>query len=152
MNCALFGLIYNSNKTLNQFRNFREYDLPTAESNVVYPLPSSSSCSSRAVRFTRSPKMETSSICRYHSPPLILRNSPPKFVTTARMSRFRTTLQLQSSANGRPATPEPSTSLDNSSSVPVHKVTVNDRQRGVVHEFLVPEVWEQMIVTPDDGF
>jgi hypothetical protein len=28
----------------------------------------------------------------------------------------------------------------NSASVPTHKVTVHDRQRGVVHEFFVPEV------------
>lgn len=32
-----------------------------------------------------------------------------------------------------------------SASIPTHKVTVHDRQRGVVHEFVVPEVRHQLI-------
>ncbi|KAI4311594.1 hypothetical protein MLD38_036478 [Melastoma candidum] len=83
--------------------------------------------------------MEASSIAHSYSSPLLLRRSPPRFASSARMSRFVTTSQLQSSTNGRPATPSPSPDLFASPSVPVHKVTVNDRQRGVVHEFLVPE-------------
>lgn len=47
-------------------------------------------------------------------------------------SRCRTVSELQSTAsvNGGAL----------SSSVPSHKVTVHDRERGVVHEFYVPEV------------
>ncbi|CAK7356165.1 unnamed protein product [Dovyalis caffra] len=48
--------------------------------------------------------------------------------------RVKTTSELQTSVgvNDR-------TGNNYSSSIPTHKVTVHDRQRGVVHEFLVPE-------------
>ncbi|RWV82877.1 hypothetical protein BHE74_00020789 [Ensete ventricosum] len=36
--------------------------------------------------------------------------------------------------------PTAATATSSSSSLPTHRVTVHDRQRGVVHEFLVPEV------------
>lgn len=55
-------------------------------------------------------------------------------LSTARRRREATSGELRAAAgpNGR--------GRGHAASVPVHKVTVHDRQRGVVHEFSVPEV------------
>ncbi|CAI0418555.1 unnamed protein product [Linum tenue] len=47
--------------------------------------------------------------------------------------RTKSELQTPVGVNGRSTTVTPT-------AVPTHKVTVHDRQRGVVHEFVVPEV------------
>lgn len=66
------------------------------------------------------------------------RRYPSPSIPSPGLSKYgwRVSSELQttpvSSGNGRAGS--------YSTSVPTHKVTVHDRQRGVVHEFLVPEV------------
>lgn len=54
--------------------------------------------------------------------------------------RFRQIRRPLRSARGELQTSEPSTATTASTSIRTHRVTVHDRERGVVHEFLVPEV------------
>ncbi|XP_074582767.1 ferredoxin C 2, chloroplastic [Curcuma longa] len=53
--------------------------------------------------------------------------------------RFRQIRRPLRSARGELQTSEPSTETTASTSIRTHRVTVHDRERGVVHEFLVPE-------------
>ncbi|EEF42439.1 ferredoxin C 2, chloroplastic [Ricinus communis] len=72
--------------------------------------------------------------CTPFSPkPAILRQHLSPSPSTSLKCRLKTTseLQTQVGVTGRTS--------NNSPSNPVHKVTVHDRQRGVSHEFLVPE-------------
>ncbi|XP_057480112.1 ferredoxin C 2, chloroplastic [Actinidia eriantha] len=60
--------------------------------------------------------------------------NPNCYLSTSLNRRRRTTtsaLQTPAEVDGRPG--------GNPPSVPTHKVTVHDRQRGIVHEFFVPE-------------
>lgn len=70
----------------------------------------------------------------HRKPPLHPRVSSPKRSAFSLKCRRTTTSELQS--------PVSVTSRDGSlsPSIPTHKVTVHDRFRGVVHEFVVPEV------------
>ncbi|XP_042470466.1 ferredoxin C 2, chloroplastic-like [Zingiber officinale] len=52
---------------------------------------------------------------------------------------FRQIRRPLRSARGELQTSEPSTATTASTSIRTHRVTVHDRQRGAVHEFLVPE-------------
>ncbi|KAJ4848014.1 Ferredoxin C 2, chloroplastic [Turnera subulata] len=81
----------------------------------------------------------SASLHLHRRPPALHRKTPfaPPPSTSLKPRLPKTTANLQSSAatsastaNGNISTP----------SIPTHKVTVRDRQRGVVHEFLVPEI------------
>ncbi|KAF4354910.1 hypothetical protein F8388_008532 [Cannabis sativa] len=71
--------------------------------------------------------------CLYPKPPL----TPPQISTLlhpfnpSKQRRKTTTSQLQTAAGLTASLPSPT--------IPSHKVTVHDRQRGVVHQFTVPE-------------
>ncbi|KAL3499869.1 hypothetical protein ACH5RR_038962 [Cinchona calisaya] len=75
--------------------------------------------------------------------PPVYRQSPthlnyPRNTPKCRRPRCKTTSELQTSPASAVTGQNGSTSYS-SSSVPLHKVTVHDRQRDIVHEFFVPE-------------
>lgn len=67
------------------------------------------------------------------NPLSLLHFSPGKRLNIKRRRGFNAKSQL------RTVESNPTTSSSSSGPVPTHRVTVRDRQRGVVHEFLVPE-------------
>ncbi|KAL8119494.1 ferredoxin C 2, chloroplastic [Apium graveolens] len=81
--------------------------------------------------------MDAQALCNvctpFHRKPTLFR-SPIAFSNSLKFRRKMTvTSELQTT------TPTPSVNGAYSQSVRTHKVTVNDRQRGLVHEFVVPE-------------
>lgn len=82
------------------------------------------------------------------TPPLSLgrRYSSPSF-PSPRLSKYRR--RVSSELQTTPVDSGNGMASSYSTSVPTHKVTVHDRQRGVVHEFLVPEVclkWDPFLL------
>ncbi|WOL09586.1 hypothetical protein Cni_G18339 [Canna indica] len=96
---------------------------------MLLPLPSS--CCSRPSLLT-----STSSSCLHAGQERLVK--PLFHLRSRRITRpsARVSAELQTS---EPTTATASSSSSSSSSIPAHRVTVHDRQRGVIHEFSVPE-------------
>ncbi|KAK6157932.1 hypothetical protein DH2020_005246 [Rehmannia glutinosa] len=66
--------------------------------------------------------------------------------TVPRQSFSRNNIKIHSKTVSELQTPVAVNRGTQSPSIPTHKVTVHDRQRGVVHEFIVPEINECMVI------
>lgn len=72
-----------------------------------------------------------------HRKPSLHRRLSPTTTRTCNVSSLKCRLDISSELQASVGTT--SVTSNGSSTVPTHKITVHDRQRGVVHEFLVPE-------------
>lgn len=126
-------------------RNASTGSSPPPSNPLSSPLPCHRIRESRSHTQKANDPMELAVPCNscnwIHRKPDFYRKTTPlksrTFPFNASKCRCKTTSELQSTVG---VTGSAGGSYSHANTIPTHKVTVHDRQRGVVHEFVVPEV------------